>query len=87
MTRQLLYLARRGQTALNAEGRLRGLANPPLDDVGLAEAHALGAALADVVLVQIWCSPLQRAISTAQAVSEAATIRHELEKTVSHASW
>ncbi|HWU48178.1 MAG TPA: histidine phosphatase family protein, partial [Humibacter sp.] len=39
---QHLYLARHGQTVLNAEGRLRGLANPPLNEVGQAEAAALG---------------------------------------------
>ena len=29
-----VYLARHGRTALNADGRLRGLSDPPLDDVG-----------------------------------------------------
>ena len=36
-----LYLVRHGQTALNAEGRLRGLSNPPLDETGDAEARNL----------------------------------------------
>ena len=34
-----VYLARHGRTALNAEGRLRGHLDPPLDDTG----HALAA--------------------------------------------
>ncbi|MGN6126328.1 MAG: histidine phosphatase family protein, partial [Humibacter sp.] len=42
---QHLFLIRHGQTALNAEGRLRGLANPPLDEVGRAEAEATAVAL------------------------------------------
>ena len=37
-TADRVFLARHGRTALNAEGRLRGLSDPPLDDVGLAEA-------------------------------------------------
>jgi len=32
-----VYLALHGRTALNAEGRLRGLSDPPLDDIGVAE--------------------------------------------------
>ncbi|HWX99407.1 MAG TPA: phosphoglycerate mutase family protein, partial [Mycobacterium sp.] len=34
-----VYLARHGRTVLNAEGRLRGLSNPPLDDIGRVEAE------------------------------------------------
>jgi broad specificity phosphatase PhoE len=42
-----VYLARHGRTALNAEGRLRGLSDPPLDEVGLAEAARLADVLAN----------------------------------------
>ena len=40
-----VYLARHGRTALNAEGRLCGLSNPPLDDIGRVEAERLAEAL------------------------------------------
>jgi broad specificity phosphatase PhoE len=74
MDERHLYLARHGRTALNAEGRLRGLADPPLDATGVAEARRLGAALASKGLVIVVCSPLQRAAHTAQIIAEAAHV-------------
>ena len=65
-----LFLVRHGQTALNAEGRLRGLANPPLDEIGIAEAHAVGEALASRGIVEVLCSPLDRAVTTARIIAE-----------------
>lgn len=71
---QQLYLARHGQTALNAEGRLRGLANPPLDETGRVEAAALGLYLQNKGVVAVFSSPLTRAVSTAQAIADAAGV-------------
>jgi broad specificity phosphatase PhoE len=67
-----VYLARHGRTALNAEGRLRGLSDPPLDEVGIAEVSRLANALAPLRPVAVVCSPLQRAVATAQAIGAAA---------------
>lgn len=67
---QHLFLLRHGQTALNAEGRLRGLANPPLDETGIAEAHAVAEALASNGIVEVCCSPLDRAVTTARIIAE-----------------
>lgn len=69
-----VYLARHGRTALNAEGRLRGLSDPPLDEVGLAEVSRLAAALAARHLTAVVSSPLQRAVATAQAIGAAAEV-------------
>lgn len=69
-----VYLARHGRTALNAEGRLRGLADPPLDEAGLAEAARLGAALAVFGPTQVITSPLRRAVATGQAIADAAGV-------------
>lgn len=69
-----VYLARHGQTALNAEGRLRGLSDPPLNAVGAAEAERLGAVLAAKHPTRILSSPLQRAVATAAAIARAAGI-------------
>lgn len=66
---QHLFLIRHGQTALNAEGRLRGLANPPLDDVGRAEAEATAAGLTGRGIDIVYCSPLERAFRTAQIIA------------------
>jgi probable phosphoglycerate mutase len=65
-----LYLVRHGRTALNAEGRLRGHANPPLDEVGEQEARAVGSVLAHTHPVRVYCSPLDRAVRTAQIIGE-----------------
>jgi broad specificity phosphatase PhoE len=67
-----VYLARHGRTALNAEGRLRGLSDPPLDEVGITEVTRLADALAPRHPVAVVCSPLQRAVATAQAIGAAA---------------
>ena len=64
-----VYLARHGRTALNAEGRLRGHLDPPLDDTGHAEAAALAGVLSALRPIRIVSSPLRRAVETAQAIS------------------
>lgn len=66
-----VFLARHGRTALNAEGRLRGLSDPPLDEAGRAEVIQLAAALAPKRPAVIICSPLQRAVATAEAIGAA----------------
>jgi len=70
MTR--VYLARYGRTALNADGRLRGLSDPPLDEVGRAEVSRLADALAPRQPAAVVCSSLQRAVATGQAIGTAA---------------
>jgi broad specificity phosphatase PhoE/predicted GNAT family acetyltransferase len=67
-----VYLARHGRTALNADDRLRGLSDPPLDRVGIAEAARLAQALAAKHPTVVISSPLQRAVATARAIAEAA---------------
>ncbi|TAJ48112.1 MAG: histidine phosphatase family protein [Herbiconiux sp.] len=78
----LLVLARHGRTALNAEGRLRGLANPPLDRVGEAEASRLAVALAAIpefTATRVLSSPLQRATRTAEAIAATLGVPHEAD--------
>jgi broad specificity phosphatase PhoE len=69
---QRVYLARHGRTALNADGRLRGLSDPALDEVGVAEAARLAAVLASKLPAVVVSSPLQRAVATAEAIGAAA---------------
>lgn len=69
-----VYLARHGRTALNADGRLRGHSDPPLDEVGLVEATLLAEALSAFRPTVIISSPLQRAVSTAEAIGCAARV-------------
>ncbi|MGF2946976.1 histidine phosphatase family protein [Mycobacterium sp. Lab-001] len=69
-----VYLARHGRTAFNAEGRLRGLSDPPLDEVGLAEVERLAKVLATKGTTAVVSSPLQRAVATAEAIAKAAGV-------------
>lgn len=75
-----VYLARHGRTALNADGRLRGLSDPPLDEVGQVEAERLGVALAAFRPAVVISSPLQRAASTAEAIGTAAHIPVKIDQ-------
>lgn len=68
MTR--IILARHGQTEWNIGAgtgeRFRGRVDLPLDDTGLAQAHALAERLADLPIVAVCSSPLKRAMETAR---------------------
>ncbi len=74
-----LVLVRHGQTTWVAESRFQGSADPPLSAIGVAQAAAVAARLADprgfpaLPLPagpprRIWHSPLARAASTAAAI-------------------
>ena len=66
-----VVLLRHGRTAWNAQRRFQGQADPPLDDVGRAQAYAVAplvAALEPDVLIS---SDLARAMQTADIVGEA----------------
>ena len=68
----MLYLVRHGRTEANASGRLQGRIDLPIDDVGEAQAAALGRAVTDVdVLI---CSPLLRTRQTAAVFGKQPTI-------------
>lgn len=67
----LLLLARHGETPDNAHGLILGQRDPPLSDVGHAQAAQLAAHVAGDGVVAIWCSPLLRARQTAAVVAEA----------------
>ena len=66
-----LVLIRHGRTALNREDRLRGLADPPLEELGLTQAAALVPHMEDLGLSVVHCSPLQRAMRTGAVVADA----------------
>ena len=65
-----ILLIRHGETPWNAERRLQGHIDIPLNELGLQQAAALGQALAGEPLAAILSSDLQRARQTAQAVAE-----------------
>lgn len=66
----ILYVARHGETVVNARHQVSGRADVPLTERGLAQAQALAEqAMAEPIDLVI-ASPLQRAWRTAQAVAE-----------------
>ena len=62
----MLIVVRHGRTPANAAGQLLGRRDPELDDVGRAQAAAIGAALTGDY--RIISSPLQRCQQTASAI-------------------
>jgi len=69
-----VYLVRHRRTALSAQERFQALEDLPLDDVGWEEARQVAAGLRRKPLVDIYSSPLQRAIQTASGIAS----RHRL---------
>jgi len=62
---------RHGETAWNASTRIQGHTDIPLNDHGQRQAQLLAQALAQAdPMDAIYCSDLQRALATAQALSE-----------------
>ncbi len=64
-----LYLIRHGQST-NNEGKLPRIADPPLTDIGVKQAHWVGESLKDEGITRLYCSPMLRTLQTAQMVSD-----------------
>ncbi len=64
-----VYVARHGETDWNAEGRLQGHADVPLNDRGRAQALGLAGALAGEGIGTLVASDLSRARETAEIVA------------------
>lgn len=74
-----VILVRHGRTALNAEGRLRGLADPDLDEIGIEEARATANALLSLGITRVLSSPLHRAARTAKIIAEFNGVGHSID--------
>jgi len=61
-----ICMVRHGETAWNAEGRVQGQLDIPLNDVGRAQARATAEALAGQDFTAIYCSDLMRVRQTAE---------------------
>ena len=70
MTAGQLILWRHGQTAWNAQDRMQGQTDVPLDQVGLEQARIAAAMLVALNPAAIWSSDLARASQTAQALAD-----------------
>lgn len=65
----VVHVVRHGRTALNEQGRFRGLRDVPLDDRGRAEANAIALSLRARSVVVVFHSPLTRARETAEPIA------------------
>jgi len=77
--RSLVHIVRHGRTALNADGRFRGLADPPLDTVGLQEVRSTALRLSGRSIAAIATSPLLRARQTAEAITQVVGVEAAIE--------
>jgi probable phosphoglycerate mutase len=70
MSATRLCMVRHGETAWNAEGRVQGQTDVPLNEVGQAQARAVAAALAGERFDAIYASDLARVRQTAEPAAE-----------------
>jgi broad specificity phosphatase PhoE len=66
----VIWLARHGETADNADGRVQGSIDTPLSDHGREQARALAERAATLGLDALYSSQLARALETARIVGE-----------------
>jgi 2,3-bisphosphoglycerate-dependent phosphoglycerate mutase len=69
MRQSIIYLVRHGQTEWNAERRLQGRIDVPLNETGLAQAEMVAGEFAGHQLDAIYSSPLVRAMHTARIIN------------------
>jgi probable phosphoglycerate mutase len=74
-----ILLIRHGETDWNAARRLQGHLDIPLNEEGMRQAAALGAALSDEPLDAVYASDLSRAVLTATPLAEARGMRVETD--------
>jgi probable phosphoglycerate mutase len=75
-----LCMVRHGETAWNAEHRVQGQLDIPLNDIGLKQAHAVGAALKGERFDAIYSSDLARARQTAEPIANALSMTLRIEQ-------
>lgn len=74
-----LLFVRHGQTDSNAEGLIQGRCDPPLNRLGLSQAHLLIEQLKGESFSRIISSPLKRAHQTAEVLASAFEVPLELD--------
>ena len=75
-----VILIRHGETDWNTKQIFRGRKDIPLNEVGLAQAKAVGVSLSDIQIDAIYSSPLGRALETAKVLAESRSLEVELEE-------
>jgi probable phosphoglycerate mutase len=82
-----LLLVRHGETDWNAEGRLQGHTDRPLNDHGRRQAHELAEELTGEQLDAIYSSDLVRARETAEIVGERLGLPVMLDRGLREKNW
>lgn len=80
-----LLMLRHGETEWNLTGRMQGLSDTRLTDVGLDQAHQAVAKMP--AFAQIWTSPLQRARITAEIVADKQQNKYKIDDRLIERSW
>jgi broad specificity phosphatase PhoE len=65
----ILYLVRHGESVFNLERRIQGQLNVELSSLGHRQSLALAEALKSQPIEALYCSPLRRAMETAQPIA------------------
>jgi broad specificity phosphatase PhoE len=68
---RVIHLVRHGETDWNQSGRIQGHRDPPLNDIGRAQARLVSHRLAQLGPAALYSSDLQRAYETAQIIGAA----------------
>lgn len=73
-------VVRHGETAWNAEGRIQGHLDSPLNEEGLAQALLVGERLAREAFDALYCSDLSRTRQTAQPLADRTGLQPRLRQ-------
>jgi 2,3-bisphosphoglycerate-dependent phosphoglycerate mutase len=74
-----LCLIRHGETDWNAEGRLQGAIDIPLNAVGVSQAQAAARSLREQGFDALYCSDLQRARMTAEIIGDSLHLQPRID--------
>ena len=69
-----IFLVRHGQTDWNVQHKVQGKADIELNDTGVAQANETSSKLNHITIDLIICSPLKRAMQTAQIINKGRNI-------------
>jgi broad specificity phosphatase PhoE len=75
-----IWLARHGETDANAEGRVQGSIDPPLNERGREQARALAEEARALDLRALYTSHQQRAVETAAIVGESVGLEPRVDE-------
>lgn len=85
-----IVLARPGSTDFDAQGRIKGSLDLPMNDQGADQVSRLASALSDQPLNAIYASPCQAASETAEAIARGRDVRVKTLqglKNLDHGLW